>query len=174
MELKGKLEEIAHFSTRKHVDNRLIYALGLFGIIMMAIPSWLMVYDWHSAGFIFETRQEARQAIDSLDQPIQALSRVMTDEQVQALAIRALENPQTIEDLTSYIKGRISQVSSVSVFGSDLSAVRPAKLGPNGYAMYDMLQSTLKGGKGLVQIHNILQPARAFDSAIIGSGGEAV
>ena len=172
MKLKEKCGEVAHISTRKHVDKRLIWVLGLFGIMAMSIPSWLMFNDWRRASVFSETAEEARQARDSLMQPIQALNRVMTDEQVQVLAIRALENPQTIDDLASYIKGRISQVSSVKVYGSDLSTIRPVDLGPNGYALYDMLQSTLENGKGLVQIHHILKPSMAFDSTAIVSGGK--
>jgi len=172
MKLQEKLEEIARFSTRKHVDKRLIWLVGLFGITMMAVPSWLMVNDWRRASVFSETAAEARQAVDSLMPPIQALNRVMTDEQVQALAIRALENPQTSGDLAAYIKGRISQVSSVNVYGSDLSSVRPADLGPNGYALYDLVQTTLESGKGLLQIHHVLQPAMAFDATAITSGGE--
>jgi phosphomannomutase/phosphoglucomutase len=174
MDLKEKFGEVTHITIRKHVDKRLIWVLGLFGIITMAIPSWLMVDDWRHAGVFSETVEEARQAVDSMMQPIQALNRVMEDEQVQALAIRALENPQTLEDLAAYIKGRISQVTSVNVYGADLSAVRPVDLGPNGYALYDMVQSTLEGGKGLVQIHHVLQPKMAFDSTAIVSGGENI
>ncbi len=93
MELKGKLKVAELFSTRKHVDKWLIFVLGLFGIVAMAIPCWLLVTDWKDAGLLTETRKEARQSADSLLQPIEALNRVMTDEQVQALAVRALENP---------------------------------------------------------------------------------
>jgi phosphomannomutase len=174
MELKGKLEAVSFISTRKHVDKRLIFLLGLFGIFGMAIPSWLMVRDWHGSSVVVATQEEGYRAVDSLLQPIQALNRVMTDEQVQALAVRALENPETAEELTSYIRGRISQVTSVSAFGSNLPALRPVDLGANGFAVYDMVRSTLEQGSGLLQIHYILQPARLYDSAAIVSAGETV
>ncbi len=174
MELKEKLGGVALFSTRKHVDKRLILLLGLFGIAAIAVPCWLMISDWRDAGLVSETRAEAGQAMESLMPPVEALNRVMSDEHVQALAVRALENPGTLDDLASYVKGRISQVSSVSVFGSDISALRPVELGPNGYALYELVRNTLLTGKGVVQIHHILQPVMAFDAGAIVSGGETV
>ena len=117
---------------------------------------------------------KGRQAVEDLMQPIQALKRVMGDEQVQALAVRALENPETATDLSSYLNGRINQISGVSVFSTDLSGINPTDLGPNGFAVFDMILSTLASQKGLMQIHQVLQPPRLFDSAVIKSGEEVV
>jgi len=174
MELKEKLEALAHISTKKHVDRRLIWVLGLFGVLAIAIPSWLMIRDWHGAAQVSAAQQEGQLAVDGLQQPVEALKRIMKDEQVQALAIRALENPETLGDLSAYISGRMSQVSSVNVFGSDLSVLRPVELGPNGFAIYDMIRQTLENGSGLLQIHHILKPAMLYDSAAIVSAGETV
>jgi len=174
MELKEKLEEVAFLSTRKHVDKRLIFVIGLLGIVLISVPAWLKFNDWNLAGELAQTREEGRQAVDGLIKPVQALRRVMADDQVQALALRALENPETAGDLSSYINGRISQVTSVAVFGSDLSQIKPEDLGPNGFAVFDMVETTLEQGKGLMQIHHILKPSRLFDSAAIVSGGERV
>jgi phosphomannomutase len=173
-ELKGKLEEISPFSTRKHVDRKLIMALGLFGLILIAVPAWLKFNDISNAGLMSATRAEGSQAIEGLMKPVQAVKRVMGDEQVQALARRALENPQTIDDLSAYIKGRIREVTTVRVFGTDLFAAHPSDLGPNGFALFDMIQSTMRNGKGLMQIHNILQPAMLYDSALITDGDESL
>ncbi len=174
MELKEKLEKVALLSTRKHVDKRLIFAMGLLGIVLVAVPVWLKFDDWSLAREVDKTREEGRLAADELMKPVQALARVLTDEQVQALAVRALQNPDTTGDLSSYISGRISQVSSVAVFGSDLSLIKPAGLGPNGFAVFDMLQTTLAQGRGPMQIHHILKPSQLFDSAAIVSEGETV
>lgn len=174
MELAEKLEKVPFLSTRKRIDRRLIYTLGLFGLIIFCLAAWLSLSDRRDASRVSATDAESRQAVESLLQPVQALKRVMTDEQVQALAVRALENPETADDLTNYLKGRIGQVSATRVFGTDLSALRPAELGPSGFALLDMALSTLAQGYGLTQIHNVLEPAQLFDSAVIKAGEETV
>ncbi len=174
MDLMEKLKGFARISAKKRVDKRLIYALGLFGILMPAMAVWLAFSDMRSGGVISEAREEGHQAVDGLMQPIQALKRVMSDEQVQALAVRALENPETTPDLSSYLNGRISQISDVRVFSTDLTGIQPADLGPNGFAIFDMILSTLASQKGLMQIHQVLQPSMLFDSAVIKSAEEVV
>jgi phosphomannomutase/phosphoglucomutase len=138
------------------------------------MAGWLALSDLRHGGAASEARNEGRQAVEDLVRSVQALKRVMTDEQVQTLAVRALENPETSSDLSSYLNGRISQISNVSVFGTDLSDVRPADLGPNGFAIFDMIMSTLETDKGSMQIHHVLQPPRLYDSALIISAGEVV
>jgi len=174
MELMERLKSATHISTKKRVDKRLIYVLGLIGILIPALAVWLAVSDVRTGGAVSAARDEGRQAVEGLMQPIQALKRVLGDEQVQALAVRALENPDTASDLTSYLNGRIKQISSVSVFSTDLSGINPADLGPNGFALFDMILSTLENNKGLLQIHHTLQPPMLFDSAVIKSGEEVV
>jgi phosphomannomutase len=174
MDLMEKLKESAHISTKKRVDKRLIYALGLFGILVPVLAVWLALGDLRSGGMVSEARNEGRQAVEDLMQPIQSLKRVMSDEQVQALAVRALENPETATDLSAYLNGRINQISDVRVFSTDLSGIQPADLGPNGFAIFDMILTTLATQKGVMQIHQILQPPRLFDSAVIKSGEEVV
>ncbi|MBT8049350.1 MAG: hypothetical protein KJO92_13125, partial [Gammaproteobacteria bacterium] len=173
MELKETLLKLPNLSTRKHVDRRLIYFLGLFGILIIVFALWLSLRDWREADAVVAAEAERRSAVDGLMQPIQALKRVMADDQVQALALRALENPETKEDLSSYISGRINQVSAVHVFSKNVSEFRPADFGPNGFAVLEMILSTLEISNGLMQIHHVVQPPRLYDSALITSGGEA-
>ena len=174
MELMEKLEEVSHSLRGKRVDKWLIYALGLFGFVVMVMAGWLALSDLRYGGAASEANKEGRQAVDDLMRPVQALKRVMTDEQVQALAVRALENPETTNDLSSYLNGRISQITNVSVFGTDLSGLRPADLGSNGFAILDMVLSTLETNQGFMQIHHVLQPPRLYDSAPVTSAGEVV
>ncbi len=174
MDLMEKLKESAHISTKKRVDKRLIYALGLFGILVPVLAVWLAFSDMRSGGVVSRNVIEGQQAVEALMQPMQALKRVMADEQVQALAVRALEKPETASDLSAYLNGRINQISDVRVFSTDLSGINPADLGPNGFALFDMILSTLESNKGLMQIHQVLQPPRLFDSTVINSGEEVV
>jgi phosphomannomutase/phosphoglucomutase len=172
MDLKDKLGEVPFLSTKKRVDRKLILALGLFGLALVIGPAWMKIGDFRNSGAFSETREEGRESVAGLMKPVQDVQRVMDDEQVQALALRALENPNTVDDLTAYIKGRINRVTAARVFDADLSRVRPSTLGPNGYALYDMIHSTVTTGKGLMQVHNILQPPRLMDATVIRSGDE--
>lgn len=174
MDLKEKLAKLSHVSTKKHVNQSLIYALGLFGVVILAFTALLLFNDWRDAKAVSSAQAEAHQAADELRQPIQALKRVMADEQVKALAIRALENPETAADLTAYLKGRISQVSSTRVFRPNPSTVRPREIGPNGFAVLDMVMTALGQKKGFAQIHYVLKPPKLYDAALITDGEKRI
>lgn len=73
MDLMEKLKGSARISTKKRVDKRLIYALGLLGILMPAMAVWLTFSDMRSGGVISEAREEGHQAVDGLMQPIQVI-----------------------------------------------------------------------------------------------------
>jgi phosphomannomutase/phosphoglucomutase len=174
MALMEKLKKITHLSTKKRVDNRLIFALGLFGIVFTILTGWLAFTDWRFLGAASEASVEARQAVDGLMPSIRALKQEMDDEQAQTLAARALENPETTTELSSYLKERIPELSEARVFSTDLSELQPADLGMNGFAIFDMILETLESGRGSIQIHHVMKPPRLYDSAAITSGGEVV
>ena len=174
MELKTKLQDITHLSGKKHVNRRLVYSLGFFGALLVFVTCWLAYSEWRTGSAASLAAAEGHQAVEQLMQPIQSMKRVLADEQVQNLAVRAVENPETVSDLFSYLNGRMSQISEVSVFGSDLSAVRPLELGPNGFAILDMIQSALSGNQSLMQIHGVFQPPQMFDAMAIKSGQDII
>jgi phosphomannomutase/phosphoglucomutase len=172
MDLKTKLEYITRLSVKKQADKRLVYSLGLFGVLIIVVTCWLTYSDWRSGQAASESAIEGRRAIEQLTQPIQSLKRVLTNEQVQNLAVRAVENPETLSDLFAYLNGRMSQISEVSVFSTDLSDVQVSDLGPNGFAVFDMVQSALRGNQSLLQVHGVFKPPRMFDAVTIKSGGD--
>ncbi len=65
------------------------------------------------------------------------------------------------------MNGRLSQITAVQVYPSDLSGVAPEELGPNGYAVFDMLLSAVEGNKALLQMHYAVQPPSMFDAVSI-------
>ena len=172
MDLKKTLETVAHISTKKRADKRLILLLGLFGIAVIMAAVWLSITDRRDVGAQNVAEREGRQAVDGLVQPIQSLKRVMADDQVQALAARALEKPETSGDLSSYLKGRIPQIREVRVTAADVRDLNPADLGPSGFAVFDMILSTLENGRGAMQIHYVRTPPVLFDSELVRSGEE--
>ncbi|MDH3786932.1 MAG: phosphomannomutase/phosphoglucomutase [Xanthomonadales bacterium] len=173
MNLTEKLGGLTRISTQKRVSNVLILALGLLGLMIIGTAIWLSFTDWRHSGLRSSAESESRQAIEDLAVPVKSLKRIMNDEQVQILALRALKDEHKLADLRAYLGGRLTELADVQVFGSDLSAVRPAELGPNGYALFELLSSTLENNQGLMQIHNVLQPPRLFDAAVINQEGEA-
>lgn len=168
MELKESLKDAVQFSSKKKVDRRLIFALGLFGVLIILAAGWVGYSDWRSSKAAAAAQAEGQAVVEQLNPPIQLLKRVMVDEQVQSLAVRALDNPETVGDLRSYVTGRVSQISDVLVFDKDVSELQPTDLGPNGYALFEMILMALEGKESLLQIHQVLQPPKMFDAVAIG------
>ena len=174
MDLKENLKGLTQLSVAKRVDWRLVIALGLFGIVLVTFVGWLALTDWRSVNAESRAIEQKQQAMNQLYQPIQTLKRVMADDQVQSLAARAVDSPATTNDLFSYINGRIGQVQSVDVYSADVSELQAGEIGPNGFAVLDMVLSTLEGNRGLIQIHHVLKPPRLYDASEIRAGDEVV
>jgi phosphomannomutase len=174
LDLKENLKGLTRLSAAKRVDWRLVITLGLFGVVLVTFVGWQALTDWRLVGAESRAIEQKQQAMEQLHQPIQTLKRVMADDQVQILAVRALDNPATTNDLFSYINGRIGQVQSVDVYPADVSELRAGEIGPNGFAVLDMILSTLEGSRGLMQIHHVLKPPRLYDAGEIRAGDEVV
>ena len=174
MDLKMNLELPGWLSGRKAVSRPLIFALGLFGLALIAVSAWLAFADQRARSAAASTMAEAEAAVAQLADPVQSIKRILTDKQVQSLAIRALDSPETVQDLFAYVNGRMNHVSAVRVFPRDLSGVLPEDLGPNGYALFEMLLSALDGSQGLLQIHYSLQPPAMFDAVPVRNGDEVL
>jgi phosphomannomutase len=172
MDLKLNLSPGGWISGKKHVDRRLVWLVGLLGLVLVVAAVWLAVGDWRMSRSEVESLAEGEYAVGQLLEPVQSVKRVLTNEQVQALALRAVEKPETVDDLFAYVNGRMNQILEVRVFPRDLSGIEPEGLGPNGYAVFDMLLSALEGNTGLLQIHYVLQPPVMFDAVPIRSGDE--
>jgi len=172
MDLKTKLQEITNSSDIKQLDPRLVIALGLLGCAIMLLALWLSFTDWRSEREIATAAQEGQSAVIQLAKPVQALDRVLVDDQVQALAARAIENPDALEDLNSYLTGRNSEISGVMVFGRDLDSIDPGDLGENGFAILDMLLSLQVNNDPRLQIHHIVHPTVMVDAVRVNSGDD--
>jgi len=174
MEFKEKLTEFLPISTNKQVDKRLIFLLGLFGILVVVMASWLIFSDWRYKSATLDAQGEGRIAVETLLRPVQNVKRLMADEQVQSIAVRAVNNKDTQAELLAYLQNEIPQVKDVLLLGTDLSVLNPEELGPNGYAVYDMALSTFENNKGMMQIHYVLQPPLLYDSSVVKSGDDVI
>jgi len=174
MDLKANLQLPGWLSGKKHVDRWVVVVLGLFGLLLVVGSAWLALTDWRMQRAVSAKAAQAEAVAAQLDEPVQAIKRVLNAEQVQSLAARALQNPDTGDDLFAYVNGRMKQISSVRVFPKDLSGIVPEDLGPNGYALFEMLLSALDGNQALLQIHHVLQPPEMFDAVPVRAGDEVL
>ena len=174
MDLKNELKQTVSFSTQKKVSPKLIFLLGVFGLAVLVLAGWIYFADWRARAYSESASQAGNRIIEELVEPIRSLKRVMSDEQVKSLAMRALDDPEKSKDLFSYLNGRMSQISGVQLFSSDTAGLRATDLGPNGYALLEMILEALEGNESLLQIHHVLQPAQMFDAMAIESDGQAL
>lgn len=174
MDLKDKLLDTSASIELRHIDSRLVIALGLLGIAIIICAIWLAFADWRSASANEQVSLEGLAAVQQMSKPIRALERVFEDEQVQALAARAIENPAALDDLNSYLNGRIGEIHGAAVFNLELASLDPRELGPNGYAVLDMLLNLQENKIPQLQIHHIVQPAVMVDAVKVSSGEEHV
>jgi phosphomannomutase len=77
-----------------------------------------------------------------------------------------------VEDLHSYLNGRISEITEVRVFGSNLDSVNPQDLGVNGFAVYNMLLGLQDNNVSRLQLHYSLAPPRMVDAVRVSSGDD--
>jgi len=174
MDLKANLQLSGWLSGKKHVDKWVVIALGLFGLLLVGGSAWLALTDWRAQRALSAKAAQAEAVATQLIEPVQSIKRVLNTEQVQSLAARALENPDTDGDLFAYVNGRMNQITAVRVFPGDLSGIVPEDLGVNGYALFDMLLSALDGNQALLQIHNVLQPPEMLDAVPVRDGDEVL
>ena len=174
MDLKESLLHFLRLVENRQTDSRLLLVIGVVGIAIIVATVWLAVNDRRSQQAISQLTLQQQEVVDKLANPVQALKRVMNDERVQALAVRAIETPATVEDLKSYLNGRINEINEVRVFGSSLASIDPGELGLSGYAVLDMLLNLQQNIHPQLQLHNSLVPPQMVDAAQIMSGDDLV
>jgi phosphomannomutase len=174
MDLKEKLEEVTQMTTRKGLDIGLVTVFGLFGLALVLLVAWLFFNDWQKLDLSSQAGGESQQAVEGLVQSVQSLKIIMNDEQAQALAARAVDDKEALPDLTSHLSGLVSELQEVRVFPPDFSSMKPSELGPNGFAIYEMVLMTLETEKGLMQVHYALNPPLLHDSTVIKQDGKVI
>jgi len=173
MDWKKKLEQGLHSEKERRARPPLIAALGLFGLLLVAAAGWLYFTDSSSSRSAGQAAERAEQALAELAEPVRTVKQLLDDEQVRSLALRALENPDKADDLFAYVNGRMSAVRSAAVFGrEEAERLDPATLGPNGFAVLDLVLSALEGRQALMQLHGGLQPPLMYDAVALPGDGD--
>jgi hypothetical protein len=174
MNLKETLQNASKFAGNKRLDSRLLMVIGAIGAVVIATTLWFAYKDFRSRQAISGVNSQQQAIIEQLGRPVQALRRVMNDEQVQALAARAVNTPAALDDLQSYLNGRISEISDVQVYGSNLAVINAQELGKNGYAVLDMLLNLQENKLPQLQLHKVLTPPRMVNAVRVLAGNDLV
>ena len=175
MELKEKLQDAVKLSDKKHASPKLVYLLGLFGLALVVLGTWLYFSDTLSSRSAEKAAEQGNRALEVLREPVDSFKQVLADEQVQELALRSLEDPAAEAELSALVNGKIPQITSATVYGRDeIPGLDPVALGDNGFALIDLILSAQEGKQSLIQIHHALNPPQLFDAVPLGSGDDIV
>jgi phosphomannomutase len=174
MDLKEKLQTFIEIREIHRVNGELIFTIGFLGLLIIGLTIWLSLGDYRADRERMAAEAEVTLAIEQISEPVQALNRVLFDVQVQSLAARAINDPSTTADLTAYLNGRIGAIREARVFGNDLDSLDPGALGPDGYAVMDMLLTLRENRFPQLQIHHSVQPAVMVDAVKVSANDEVV
>jgi len=99
------------------------------------------------------TLERAKQSISQVSDTLQFFRHVLQDPQVQAMAAMAVADPEKASNLQQHISGRIPELIGILLFQPNLNLLRGKDMGPNGYAVLDMLIEARANGLAPLQIH---------------------
>ena len=63
MDLKETLKEAVQFSSKRKADIRLVFAFGLFGLLILVVAGWAGFSDWQSSRAAAAAQTEGRSPI---------------------------------------------------------------------------------------------------------------
>jgi phosphomannomutase/phosphoglucomutase len=172
--VREKLDEWIHLASENKLDRRLTAGLGLAGAVLVILTVWMLVQDSSRFRGVSEALSEGQLAVTQVGDVVRSLEQLLVEEQVQALAARAIADASKLGDLQSYLAGRRGEISGVSVFGPDPEAIDPSTLGPNGYAVLDMLYESAAGKNPDLQLHATLQPPTMVNAVRVTQGDQRV
>ena len=173
--MSGKLQNVMRFSGQKYADPKLVYLLGLFGLLMVVVAGWLWFSDSTASRATERALEQGNRVLEQVMEPVGSFKSVLADERVGVLAESAINNPSTASELLAYIQQRAAQVVSVTVYSTEeISRLDATTIGINGYAILDMALSALEGKLSLMQVHSVLTPALLFDALPVRSGDDTV
>ena len=169
MDIKEKLQDIEFSLEHRHTNPRLLLAMGAIAAIMIIVGLWLAGLDFFNGRAANNARQQGGQALSLVTGSVQSLQGVLNDDRIQNLAARAIEDPDTTGALEKYLSERISEIREIRLFGPALDQIDPVDIGPNGFAIMDMLLTASMGRNAPLQIHHNIKPPMMFDAVQIGT-----
>jgi phosphomannomutase/phosphoglucomutase len=145
-----KLPGLSSFSL-SDINPWILIAVGAAFLMIMAA---MFMFSGNKGGNQDAVLAQAQQSMQQVGDVVQNFRGVLEDLQVQELAAIAIDDPDKIENLKQYVSGRISDVQDLMLFDPQLDELRGKDLGPDGYALLDMLWKAKEGGIAPVQYHS--------------------
>ncbi len=169
-DVKATLKALLAAVGKRHVDTRLILVMALFASLLIGLPIWLKGADMRSRRAADQTMAQGQHAVVVMADAAASLQRLLDNERTQALAVRALAEPDTVVELQQYLTGLAGEIQQVQIYPADLNAFNPVAAGANGYALLEMLMAAEKGLSPPLQLHGSLQPPMLVAAAAVKSG----
>ena len=175
MDLKLNLPEMGPISSEKRAHPALIYTLGVLGVLMVLVSGWLYFSDLSAARSASQASEQGNAALEQVLGPVQAFKQVIGDERSHSLALAALKDPGKQDELQAYLVSRLPVLDQVTMYSrEELDELDPNDIGPNGFAVMDMVLAAIEGKQSLMQVHGILQPPRLFDAVALTEDDQVV
>ena len=164
----GKSFNVLEFLHLKQLNPILLIGAGSALLVLLAA---LILLGGGSRTGNDERLEQSRLTISQLGGSIKNLRRVLQDPQVQELAVIAAADREKLSSLQQYVRGRIPELSEITLFRPNLSSLQGRDMGAYGYAELDMLMSAREDGLAPVQIHGQGSGAYLVMTAQIGDAG---
>jgi phosphomannomutase/phosphoglucomutase len=157
-ELKLRLEEKLGTMGEMRVSAGTLGLMGFLGVLLVATGLWLSVKDLAGVRAYHRTSDQSEQSIEQISRIAGLLHTLVEDEQLQALALEALDKEASPDGLRAFAKEKVPEVQEVQLFQADLDLFDPLQNGDNGFALFDMLRIASNGSRPPLQMHGSLQP----------------
>ena len=175
MDLKLNLPDLGPLSGEKKAHPLLIYVLGALGGAMLLLSGWLYFSDLTAARAAEKAAAQGNAILEQIMVPAQAFKSAVNDKETARLAMAALDDPAKTDAVRQHLASRVPAVEQVRVYArEDLANLDPDSIGPNGFAVMDMILAAIEGKRSLMQVHGSLNPPLLHDAVALQDGEETV
>jgi len=171
-ELKLLLEERLGSMGEMRVSSAVLGLMGLLAVLLVASALWLSFKDLAGVRAFNRTTEQSEQSFKQLSAIAEELQSLVTDAQLQLLAIQAMQNESAKTALQDYAVGKVSEVREVQLYPADLNSFDPLAHDANGFALMEMLRQAGQGVNPPLQLHGSLQPPMLVEAAALQQGDE--
>lgn len=171
-ELKLLLEEKLGSMGELRVSSGVLGLMGLLAVLLVVSALWLSFKDLAGVRAFNRTTEQSEQSFKQLSGIALELQTLVTDPQLQQLALQALDQGGDNTALQAYASSKIAEVKDVQLYPPDLEVFDPLAQGANGFALMEMLRQAALGGNPPLQIHGSLQPPMLVEAAALQQGDE--
>ncbi len=171
-ELKLLLEDKLGSMGEFRVSTGVLGLMGLLAVLLVASAIWLSFKDLAGARAFNRTTEQSEKSFQQLTAIAGELQVLVTDPQLHALALQALDQDDALPELQAYASGKISEVRQVQVYPAELENYDPLTMGANGFALLEMLHQAGQDGNPPLQLHGSLQPPMLLEAAALKQGDD--